>query len=113
MVAKPNETELPKPAVARKPAVSAELKRRIAAELPGWRVVRGELVASWKLPDFANALGAAVRVGALAEHAGHHPDLSLGWGYVAVRLSSHDAGGVTEADLALAVLIQNALGQPE
>jgi 4a-hydroxytetrahydrobiopterin dehydratase len=48
------------------------------------------------------------RVGELAETAQHHPDIELGWGRVAIRLSTHDAGGVTDKDRALAEQI-NAL----
>jgi 4a-hydroxytetrahydrobiopterin dehydratase len=93
-------------------AVPAELKQRIASNLPSWQVIKKELKAKWRFPDFANALGATVRVAVLAERANHHPDLALGWGYLEVRLSSHDVGNITERDLALAEAIQAALGTP-
>ncbi len=44
-------------------------------------------------------------VGAEAEALGHHPDLVLGWGRVEVSLTTHDAGGLTEADFVLAARI--------
>ena len=97
---------------SRTAALPAELKARIASKLPGWQVVKKELVARWSYPDFANALGATVRVAVLAERANHHPDLALGWGYLEVRLSSHDAGTITDRDASLAEAIQAALGAP-
>lgn len=72
----------------------------------GWSVVRGrELRATFRLADFAQALDFVNRIGALAEKQNHHPDLELGWGRVAIRLTTHDAGGLTERDFALATKI--------
>jgi len=42
------------------------------------------------------------RVGELAERANHHPDIDIRWNTVTLRLSTHSAGGITEADLGLA-----------
>lgn len=92
--------------------VNPRLTGRVAAELAGWRVERERLSARWAFPDFSSALAAAVRVGLLAERAGHHPDLELGWGYLGVGLTTHSAGGVTEKDLDLAAAIQGLLGAP-
>jgi 4a-hydroxytetrahydrobiopterin dehydratase len=69
---------------------------------PGWRVADGRLVRAWAFPDFATALAFAVRIGAEAERLDHHPDVALGWGYVRLSLHTHAAGGLTDADLALA-----------
>ena len=44
-----------------------------------------------------------------AEAANHHPDLAFGWGYVRIKLMTHDAGGVTEQDRKLAIQIDEAL----
>ena len=44
-----------------------------------------------------------------AEAMNHHPDLAFGWGYVRITLTSHDAGGVTEKDHALAARIDEAV----
>ena len=92
--------------------VEAALAGRVAAELPGWRLEGEELVGAWKLPDFAAALAAAVRVGALAERADHHPDLRIGWGRLEVRLTTHSAKGLTRRDVELAVKISGALQPP-
>ncbi len=93
--------------------VEPALLARIHAELPGWRVEREELVGRWSFPDFGSALAAAVRVGTLAERADHHPDITLGWGRLEVRLTSHDAGGLTARDVDLALGTSAAVGAPE
>ena len=54
------------------------------------------------LPSFAAALGFVVSVGALAEAADHHPDIDLRFRTVRLVLTTHDAGALTELDLALA-----------
>jgi 4a-hydroxytetrahydrobiopterin dehydratase len=67
---------------------------------PGWeRVSDTGLARRYTFPDFAAALGFAVRVGCYAERQDHHPDLELGWGRAKVLWSTHDAGGVTQLDL--------------
>lgn len=77
------------------------------SELPaGWRVVDGHhLEKEFRFPDFAQALAFTNTIGALAEEAGHHPDIYLGWGKVRVTLRTHDAGAITEKDYALAAKI--------
>jgi 4a-hydroxytetrahydrobiopterin dehydratase len=66
----------------------------------------GTLHATFGTPDFASATELVEKVAQAAERMNHHPDVSLGYGKVAFQLSSHDAGGVTERDLALAAEIQ-------
>ena len=79
-----------------------------ANELPaGWRIVDGHhLEKEFRFPDFAQALAFTNEIGALAEEAGHHPDLYLGWGKVRVMLRTHDAGAITAKDYALAAKIE-------
>jgi 4a-hydroxytetrahydrobiopterin dehydratase len=70
------------------------------AKHPGWeRASEGAIAKSYKFPDFASALGFAVRIGCLAEKLDHHPDMEIGWGRARVSWSTHDAGGVTQLDL--------------
>jgi 4a-hydroxytetrahydrobiopterin dehydratase len=92
--------------------VSTELRRRVDAELPNWTVEGNELVGTWRFDDFGGALAAAVTAGMLAERANHHPDLMVGWGRLVVRLTTHDAGGLTVRDLDLALQIEGRLGPP-
>jgi len=87
------------------PALSpAEISVRLAA-VPGWTVEGGELTRTFSFKDFAAALAFVNRVGQAAEHAGHHPDIDIRYNRVRLALVSHDAGGITEKDFALAVAV--------
>jgi 4a-hydroxytetrahydrobiopterin dehydratase len=66
----------------------------------------GTLHGGFRTGDFAGAVRLVDRVAEAADAADHHPDVELGYGTVAFRLRSHDAGGVTERDLKLALTIQ-------
>ncbi len=70
-----------------------------------WQEQNKALVREFTFPDFASALAFVNSVGAIAEEQQHHPDIELGWGRVKLRLSSHDAGGITDKDHALATAI--------
>lgn len=77
--------------------------RQVAeAGLEGWLHVPGALVTRVRTGDFATGLRLVDAVGEAAEEMDHHPDLTLRYAEVDVRLSSHDVGGVTERDLRLA-----------
>jgi 4a-hydroxytetrahydrobiopterin dehydratase len=69
----------------------------------GWENERGmKLRKTIKFPDFMQALAFVNRIAPIAEAAGHHPDIYLGWGRVRVELTTHDAGRVTDKDVRLA-----------
>jgi 4a-hydroxytetrahydrobiopterin dehydratase len=72
------------------------------AEGIAWDRSGAELVKARRGRDFADSLAYVNAVGALAEDAGHHPDIDIRWNVVTLRLSTHSAGGITEADLSLA-----------
>ncbi len=55
--------------------------------------------------NFAQSLEFVNRVGVLAETADHHPDITFGWGYAELELTTHDRGGITDVDIALAAKI--------
>jgi len=63
------------------------------------------LVRSFKFKDFSEAFGVLTRVALYAEKADHHPEFTSVWNRVDFRLTSHDSGGVSERDLALAEAI--------
>lgn len=79
-----------------------EARQRLTALDPDWELTDGRLRRVWRLPDFATALAFVNRIGELAEAAGHHPDLELGWGRVVVEWTTHDVGGLSELDFSLA-----------
>lgn len=71
----------------------------------GWEVVDGRLHRELTFADFSEAFGFMTRVALAAEKADHHPDWSNSWNTVTIDLVSHDAGGLTERDVALAEAI--------
>lgn len=81
--------------------------------LPGWsldtRTMPHCLTRLWHTRDFADSLALLNAVAALAETAGHHPDIRLGWGYLSVSWTTHDQGGVHANDLRLAAATSHAL----
>ena len=68
----------------------------------GWTVVDGRLQKVVKKKDFAEALAYVNTVGERAEAANHHPDIAISWNTVTLTLWTHDAGGVTQADVDMA-----------
>ena len=78
-------------------------------DLPGWRVIDDGIETWWRAASFTDAGTFTAEIAALADAANHHPDLALGYpGRVHVRLTSHDAGGLTDRDGALAQEISQA-----
>jgi 4a-hydroxytetrahydrobiopterin dehydratase len=70
-----------------------------------WTREGDELRTTVRLHDFAGALAFVNAVGAAAEAANHHPDIDIRWNTVHLALSTHDSGGLTLLDLALASAI--------
>lgn len=78
-----------------------EIERRLAGS--AWTLEGDAIVRERKLADFAQAIAFVNRVAELAEEANHHPDILVhGWNRVRLELSTHSAGGLTEADFVLA-----------
>ncbi len=75
-------------------------------ELPAWRYTEGQLSRDYALHGWKSTLLAAGAIAHLAELAWHHPDLTLSFGRLSVRLMSHDTGGITARDFALAEKIE-------
>jgi 4a-hydroxytetrahydrobiopterin dehydratase len=63
------------------------------------------LLRTYKFADFSEAFGFLTQVALHAERLDHHPEFTSVWNRVDFRLSSHDAGGVTQRDLDLAKAI--------
>jgi len=70
--------------------------------LDDWRWLLGGLHARFATGDFVTGIALAQDIAAAAEEANHHPDLDLRYPFLAVKLVSHDVGGVTSRDLELA-----------
>lgn len=79
------------------------------ASLKGWKKVfkRDAIAKSFKFADFNQAWGFMTRVALAAEKADHHPEWSNVYNRVEITLSTHDAGGVSAKDVALAKFIDS------
>jgi 4a-hydroxytetrahydrobiopterin dehydratase len=77
----------------------------LAGQLPSWTVESGALRRQFKFADFSAAWAFMTRVALLAEKHDHHPDWSNSYNTVDIALSSHDAGGLTARDAAMAQAI--------
>ena len=70
--------------------------------VPEWHRENEEIVRTFTLGNFVEAVEFVNQVTEPAEDADHHPDIDIRWNLVALSVVSHSAGGVTKADLALA-----------
>ncbi len=75
--------------------------------LAGWSADEAALTRTVRFADFVQAMDFVNEVADLAERHNHHPDIDIRYNRVTLRLSSHDAGGVTERDVALARAIDH------
>jgi 4a-hydroxytetrahydrobiopterin dehydratase len=70
--------------------------------VPDWRKQGAAITRTYQFKDFVAAVKFVNAVAKLAEKAWHHPDIDIRWNKVALALSTHDAGGLTEKDFTLA-----------
>jgi len=75
----------------------------------GWAVIEGHhLKKAYKFKDFREALDFTNAVGAIAEQEKHHPEITLTWGLVTLRLWTHKVDGLMEGDFILASKAEQA-----
>ena len=84
-----------------------DITQRLGA-LPGWYLEEGWLRRVYKTDGWPTTLMLVNAIGFIAEAAYHHPDLSVTWGRVTVKLMTHSAGGITEKDFLVARRIEEA-----
>lgn len=83
--------------------------------VPGWTYAPGApdaIARDYRFPDFVRAWAFMNAVALLAEKADHHPEWSNVYGTVRIRLTTHDAGGLSARDVALAEAIDALAPQP-
>jgi 4a-hydroxytetrahydrobiopterin dehydratase len=88
---------------------TAEITEALQSNLE-WKLEGGKLVRKWTFKDFVEAMVFVNRVAAVAEVAGHHPDIDIRYNQVALGLISHDAGGITDRDTGMAVQLDKEFG---
>lgn len=75
----------------------------IAERLPDeWERDDDEIVRTYEFDAYLDGVGFAAAAGGLAQEAFHHPEMTIGWREVEVRLTTHDEGGITGNDVDLA-----------
>ena len=84
--------------------LTAAERAALEKTLPQWRLVTGRdaIQRDWKFAGFSEAWGFMSRVALLAEKHDHHPEWANVWNRVEIVLSTHDAGGLSARDVALA-----------
>ena len=86
-----------------------EINARIAAELPHWFYEDGWIRRKYKTGSWKGTLMVVNTVGHLAEAAWHHPDLTVSYAFVIVKLCTHSAKGITDKDWTLARKIEDVI----
>ena len=92
--------------MARKKLSAVKIKTALE-ELKEWKTEDVNLKKRFEFENFAESLAFVNRVGAIAEAADHHPDITFGWGYAEFSITTHDTGGLTKNDFDLAEAIEN------
>lgn len=84
--------------------LTREALDKALAALPGWKMAEGRnaVAKTYVFADFVAAFGFMAKTALVAERMDHHPEWTNVYKSVAVTLTTHDAGGVTQKDIALA-----------
>jgi 4a-hydroxytetrahydrobiopterin dehydratase len=85
--------------------LSEDQIREQLENLDGWTLNDGKLSKEFKTGDFVKGVNFVIKVGAVAEELNHHPDIHLFYPRVVIESYTHDVGGITEFDFALAAKI--------
>ena len=93
----------------RKTYTEDEIRQRLERELPKWYFEDGWIRRKYRTEGWKGTLMVVNTVGHLSEAAWHHPDLTVSYAFVIVKLQSHDAKGITERDFALARKIEDVV----
>jgi Pterin-4a-carbinolamine dehydratase len=92
------------------PAKLSDLEiQRALGSLPGWARRGDVLTKTFTFPAFADGIAFVQRVAKEADAMNHHPDIDIRYTKVVLTLSTHDAGGITENDLALARAVESVV----
>ena len=83
---------------------------KLQAELPTWVLENGWIRRKYKTSGWKATLMVVNTIGHLSEAAWHHPDLTVSYAFVIVKLCTHDAKGITDKDFELAAKIEQVIG---
>ncbi len=93
------------------PPLTPAEARRYLTEAPGWELDEPstQIERRFEFKNFQQTLDFVNKIGKLAEHEGHHPDVCFGWGYCTVVFYTHKIKGLHENDFIMAAKV-NGLG---
>lgn len=83
-----------------------EIQRALGG-LAGWARRGDTLTKTFTFERFADGIGFVTRIATVADEMNHHPDIDIRYTKIAISLSTHDAGGITQSDLDLAQKIES------
>ena len=88
-------------------AIPEKDAKSMLGELQGWALAHGgtAIFRKFTFKDFDSALALANKIAVIAQKENHHPDIGFGWGYVKVKLTTHDVGGLHKNDFIVAAKI--------
>jgi 4a-hydroxytetrahydrobiopterin dehydratase len=94
------------------PALTRSEAEAYLAQVPDWSLPEDahHIERRFRFDDFAQAMAFVNRVGELAEHEGHHPEICFGWGWAGVRWYTHKIAGLHENDFIMAAKVDRLLG---
>lgn len=92
-----------------------EEREAALGSLVSWEPVEGRdaITRSYKFKDFNEAFGWMTRAAMVAEKMDHHPEWANVYNSVKVTLSTHDAGGLTQLDINLAIIMDMLAGETD
>tara|TARA_Y100001970_G_scaffold137056_1_gene168654 strand:- start:413 stop:748 length:336 start_codon:yes stop_codon:yes gene_type:complete len=81
-------------------------------KIDGWEVFQDKeknyfIEKTFKFDNYVTSEKFILKIGKIAEQEGHHPDISFGWGYAKIKISTHAIKGLAESDFVLAAKIDN------
>ena len=97
-------------AISAKVYSESETIARLESELPHWVLENGWIRRKYKTSGWKATLMVVNTIGHLSEAAWHHPDLTVSYAFVIVKLCTHDAKGITDKDFELAAKIEAVIG---
>ena len=94
----------------RVPKLTDEAVQQQLGTLTGWQIENNALTKTYTFSTFAQSIAFVNQVANAAETADHHPDIDIRYSKVTLALSTHDSGGITENDFALAAEADRIVG---
>jgi 4a-hydroxytetrahydrobiopterin dehydratase len=87
-----------------------DVARRLQS-LPGWELANGEILKTYKFANYYETMAFVNAIAYIAHKADHHPDLEVGYNKCTVRYSTHDVGGLSDADFVSAGKVEALQGK--